>query len=213
MDLREGLVYDPVVKRYDSSFWQGDTANLLMDTVRGAIKIGDTGLVGAASSFSQYLFGDIEFTMALDSTTPDSNDSERYIGLENKGDTLHRGMALFNFSYDTTAGDSSPNARSFSLVQYDEQGNRQRKFVTWDTNWSGGARLTRFRLRHESDGYVFLVNDTVIGVLGDRQGNATSQINTTIPQSIRLVNRSLDTTDSAPTALKLLNIRNARKVI
>ena len=39
MDLRDGLVYDPYVKRYDSSFWQGDTANLGFDTVKNVIKI------------------------------------------------------------------------------------------------------------------------------------------------------------------------------
>lgn len=215
MDFREGLVYDPAVKGYDSNFWKGDTANLLADTVRNAIKIGDTGLVGSASSYSQYLYGDFEFSMLLDSTTPDSNDSERIIGLKNIGDTGRRGAAYFDFSYDTTAGDSSPNARPFSIVQYDEAGNRQRKHITWDTNWSGGARVTRFRLKHESDGYTFLINDTRIGILGDRPDGQTAvnQINTSIPQAIRLSNRSLDTTDANSTALKLLNIRNSRKVI
>lgn len=215
IDLREGLVYDPYVKGYDSNFWKGDTANLLFDTVRSAIKVGDTGLVGAATSYSQYLYGDFEFTMLLDSTTPDSNDSERYIGLRNPGDTLQRGAAYFNFSYDTTATDSSPNARSFSAVIYDESGNRQRKFITWDTGWSGGARLTRLRLSWEADGYTFLVNDTVVATLGDLPNGqtATNQINTRIPQAIRVVNRSLDTTDTNSTALKLVNIRNARKIV
>ena len=65
LDLREGLVYDPYVKRYDSSFWQGDTANLVFDSVKNRIKIGDTGLVGAASSYSQYLYGDFESRRAF----------------------------------------------------------------------------------------------------------------------------------------------------
>lgn len=215
MDFREGLVYDPAVKGYDSSFWDGDTANQLADTVRGAIKLGDTGLVGSMSSFSQYLYGDFEFTMVFDSLSPDSNDSEKYFGLRNLGDTLNRGAAFFNFSYDTTAGDSSPVTRPFSVVAYDEAGNRQRKNITWDTNWSGGGRITRFRMIWEDDGYKFLVNDTVIATLGDRPDGktATYQINTSIPQALRLSNRSLDTTDTASSALKLLAIRNARKVI
>lgn len=215
MDLRDGLVYDPAVKGYDSNFWKGDTANLLFDTVRNAIKIGDTGLVGSASSYSQYLYGDFEFTMAFDSTTPDSNDSVRHIGLRNIGDTLNRGAAYFDLGYDTTVGDSSPNARPFSAVIYDEQGNRQRKHITWDTNWSGGARLRRFRISWEEDGYTFLVNDTVVATLGDRPDGqtATNQINTSIPQAVRLTNRSLDTTDTSSTAMKLLAIRHARKII
>lgn len=215
IDLRDGLVYDPAVKGYDSNFWHGDTANLLYDTVRQAIKIGDTALVGSASSYSQYLYGDFEFTMYLDSLSPDSNDSEKYFGLRNIGDTLRRGAAYFDLSYDTTASDSSPSTRPFSCVVYDEQGNRQRKNVTWDTNWGGGGRAARFRISWEADGYTFLVNDTVVATLGDRPDgdSITHQINTSIPQALRLSNRSLDTTDTAVTALKLLTVRNARKVI
>lgn len=215
IDLREGLVYDPAVKGFDSNFWKGDTANLIFDTVRNAIKLGDTGLVGAASTYSQYLFGDFEFAMLFDSTTPDSNDSSRMIGLRNLGDTLNRGAAYFDFSYDTTAGDSSPNARSFAAVAFDEAGNRQRKFITWDTSWSGGARVTRFRIGWEGGIVRFLVNDTVVATLGDVSAGSTSrfQVNEQVPQAVRMVNRSLDTTDTSPTAIKLLTIRHARKVI
>ena len=214
-DMREGLVYDPAVKGFDSNFWKGDTANLLNDTVRGALKLGDTGLVGSASSYSQYLYGDFEFTMAVDSLSPDSNDSEKYWGLRNIGDTLQRGAAYFSLSYDTTATDSSDTTRPFSVVQYDEAGNRQRKFVDWDTDWGGGGRLARFRISWEADGYTFLVNDTVVATLGDRDSSqqATYQINTSIRQALRMSNRSLDTTDTAVTAIKLLNIRNAREIV
>src|SRR3990167_6651208 len=116
IDLRDGLLYDAAVKGFDSNFWKGDTANLLADTVRAAVKVGDTGLVGHASSYSQYLYGDFEFAMFLDSTVPDSNDSGRYVGLRNMGDTLQRGAAYFDFAYDTTAGDSSDTTRPFAAV-------------------------------------------------------------------------------------------------
>jgi len=215
IDLRDGLVYDPAVKGYDSNFWKGDTANLTVDTVKNTIRIGDTGLVGSASSYSQYLYGDFEFAMMIDSDSPDSNDSEKYFGLRNLGDSLNRGAAYFDLSYDTTVGDSSPNARSFSAVIYDEAGNRQRKFIDWDTTWGGGGKTTRFRISWEADGYTFLVNDTVVATMGDKPSGQTAvnQINTTIPQALRMSNRSLDTADSSPTALKLLTIRHARKVI
>ena len=215
IDMREGLCYDPYVKGYDSNFWQGDTANLLADTVKGAIKIGDTGLVGTMSSFSQYLYGDFEFSMLIDSLSPDSNDSVKFFGLRNAGDSDRRGAVYFDLSYDTLAGDSSPNARSFACVAYDEAGNRQRKFVTWDTNWGGGGRMRRFRISWEPDGITYLINDTVIATLGDRPNGktATYQINTSIPQAIRISNRSLDTTDTACTSLKLLTVRGTRKLI
>jgi len=212
-NLRQGLVQDPYVRGFDSSFWKGDTANLTFDTVRNAIRIGDTGLVGSVSSYSQYLFGDFEFTMLLDSTVPDSDETaERIIGLRNLGDTLNRGAAYFDLTYDTTAGDSSPNVRNLALVIFSEAGTRQRKHIAWDTGWSGGARLTRFRISWEADGYTFLVNDSVVATLGDRPANTTFQINTSIPQAIRISNRTLDTTDTSSTALKFLNIRNARMV-
>jgi hypothetical protein len=215
INLREGLVYDPAVKGYDSNFWKGDTANLLSDTVKNSIKIGDTGLVGSASSYSQYLFGDFEFSMNIDSLSPDSNDSEKYFGLRNIGDSLNRGAIYFSLSYDTTAGDSSPLTRPLSVVAYDEAGNRQRKHLTWDTNWGGGGRTVRFRIKWEQDQAQFLINDTVVATLGDRPDGKTSnyQINNEIPQALRLSNRSLDTTDTAPTSLRLLAIRNTRKMI
>lgn len=214
-NLRRGLIQDPYVKGFDSSFWKGDTANLLADTVRNAVKIGDTALVGSASSYSTYLFGDFEFTMLLDSTVPDSNErTQRIIGLRNAGDTLNRGAAFFDFTYDTTAGDSSPNARNLACVAYDEAGNRRRKHVVWDTDWSGGGRTARFRISWEEDGYTFLVNDSVIATLGDRPDgqNTIGQINTTIPQSLRISNRELDTSDTSSTALKFMAIRNARMI-
>lgn len=215
IDLRDGLVYDPYVKGYDSNFWKGDTANLTVDTVKNTIKIGDTGIVGSASSYSQYLFGDFEFSMMIDSESPDSNDSEKYFGLKNAGDSLNRGAIYFDLSYDTVAGDSSANARSFRAVAYDEAGNRQEKDITWDTLWGGGGKTTRFRIKWEQDQIQYLVNDTVYATLGDKPDGKTAVygVNNIIPQALRLSNRSLDTTDSAPTALKLLTIRHARKVI
>jgi hypothetical protein len=214
-DLRDGFFYDAAVKGSDTNFWKGDTANLLADTVRGAVKVGDTGLVGHASSYAQFLYGDFEFGMLLDSTVPDSNDSGRYFGLRNIGDTLNRGAAYFDLTYDTTLGDSSDTTRPFAVVMFDEAGNRQRKFIQWDTHWSGTGTPVRFRIRWEMDGYTFLINDTVIAVLGDRDTSqqATFQINTTIPQALRISKDGADTSDTNPMAFKFVNVRNARKVI
>lgn len=211
-DLREGFYYDPSVRGFDSYFLLGDTADLLADTVRDALKIGDTALVGSVSSIPQFLYGDFEFAMLLDSTVPDSSDSERFIGLRNKGDTLNRGAAFFDLAFDTLTGADTTITRPFRAVVYDEEGNRQRKNITWDTNWSGGGRLTRFRIIWEASGRQFLINDTVVATMDDKpdSSTATFQVNTTIPQSIRISKRSSDTTDTASTALKYLNIRNSR---
>lgn len=211
-DLRQGHYYDPSVRGFDSYFLLGDTADLLADTVRDALKIGDTALVGSVSSIPQFLYGDFEFGMLLDSTVPDSNDSERYFGLRNKGDSAQRGAAYFDLAFDTLTGADTTITRPLRAVVYDEQGNRQRKNITWDTNWSGGGRMTRFRITWEPGGRQFLINDTVYVTMDDKpdSSNSTFSNNTTLPQAIRISKRSADTTDTSPTALKFLNIRNSR---
>lgn len=220
IDLRDGLVYDAKVKGFDSNFWHGDTANLLADTVRDAIKIGDTALVGSASSYSQYLFGDFEFNMLLDSVSPDSNDGAslsegKLIGLRNVGDSLNRGAMYFEMRYDTVTGGDTTNTRPFRAVIYDEAGNKQQKKITWDTNWGGGGRMTKLRILWEQDMAQFLINDTVYATLGDRPDGqkASYQVNNIIPQALRISNRTADTTDTSSMAIKVLTIRNARKVI
>lgn len=212
-DLREGLVYDPAVKGFDSSFWKGDTANLLADTVKNVIKIGDTGAAGGMSSYSQYFYGDFEFAMNIDSLSPDSNDSEKYFGLRNRSDSVDRGAVFFDLSFDTV--DDTAGTRHFRAVAIDEWGTRIRRNITWDTTWGGGALTTRFRIRWEEDEYKFLINDTVYATItGGRDSDGTEFLgNANIPQALRLSNRSLDTTDTAVTSLRLLTIRNARKVI
>lgn len=213
-DLREGLAYDPAVKGFDSNFWKGDTANLLADTVKGAIKVGDTGLAGSVSSYSQYLFGDFEFTIRTDCLSPDSNDSEKYWGLRNLGDTQNRGSAFFSMSYDTTAGDSSDTTRPFYAVAYSEAGTRYRRIIQWDSAWDNSAN-TRYRIIWDADKYSFLVNDTVYATIAEeRDSNSVNVLlNKSIPQALRLSNRSLDTTDTSVTTLKFLNVRDARKII
>lgn len=213
IDFREGLVYDPYVKGFDSSFWKGDTANMGFDTVRNSIRIGDTGLVGGMTSYSQYLYGDFEFTIDKDTLSPDSNDSEKRFGLQNPGDTLERGAAYWSMAFDTVTGQDTATVRQLWATVRDEQGNRRRKRIAWDTSWD--TTFPRFRLIWEYEGYRFLINDTVYATLGDKSDTANSVglVNTSIPQAVRLSNRSLDTSDTHPTALKLLAIRNARKII
>jgi hypothetical protein len=217
IDLREGLVYDAYVKGADSNFWKGDTANLTFDTVKNAIKVGDTGLIGSASSYSQYQYGDFEFTLTVDSLSPDSNDGAsaaqgKRWGLLNKGDTRERGAAYFEMRYDTvTAGDTA-NTRPLRAVIVSEAGVKQQKNITWDTLWMTNAR---YRISWEADGYSFLVNDTVVATLGDKpdSSNSVFQVNTSIPQALRLQNSTLDTVDTSSMSVKLITIRHARKII
>lgn len=219
IDLREGLVYDPYVKGFDSNFWKGDTANNTFDTVKNIVKIGDTGLVGSMSSYSQYLYGDFEFMMNKDTLSPDSNDKSVYpneaklFGLSNAGDTMQRGAAYFEMRFDSVTGGDTSNTRPFRAVIVSEAGVVQRKSIAWDTSWD--TTFARYRIRWEEGGYTFLVNDTVYATLGEKpdSSNATFQINTSIPQAIRISNRLLDTSDTNPLGLKLLTIRHARKII
>lgn len=214
-DLRSGIVQDPYVRAFDSSFWKGDTANGTFDSVRNAIRIGDTSLVGSMSSYSQYLYGDFEFTISVDSLSPDSNDKAVYpteakrFGLVNMGDTLERGAAYFEMRFDSLAGGDTLNTRPLRAVITSEAGVVQRKNITWDTTWGQNAR---YRIKWESDGYSFLINDTVVATLGDRVSGtpASFQINTSIPQALRVSNRIVDIPEAM--ALKFLNVRNSRMI-
>lgn len=216
-DFREGYFYDPTVRGFDSYFLLGDTADLVADTVRNALKIGDTALPGSASSIPQFLYGDYEFALLTDCLSPDSQDKANYPseaklwGLKNVGDTAVRGAAYFEMRYDTQTGADTGVTKPLRAVITDEFGNVQRKRIAWDTNWEN-QRLTRYRIRWESNGVDFLINDTVYATLGDRpdSSNATFQVNTSIPQAVRVSNRIADTTDTSVMALKYLNIRNAR---
>ncbi len=212
-DLRQGLVVDPSARKaFDSTFWHGDTANLVYDTAKDIYHIGDTGLVGSVSSFSQYLFGDFEFQIGMDTLSPDSNDSEKLWGLKNIGDTLVRGAAYFKASYDTLTGADTAVTRQLWATIHAEDGTRQRKRITWDSSWD--TTFPRYRIQWESDGVRFLINDSVYATLGDKPdtSNSTFQVNTSIPQALRITNRSLDTSDTNPTSLKFLNIRNSRMI-
>lgn len=205
LDLREGLVYDPSVKGSDSNFWKGDTANVPADT---GVPANLRFTAGGGATYSQYLYGDFEFTVQVDSLSPDSNDSEKRWGLQNIGDTLERGAAYFEMRYDTVAGGDTATTRPLRAVIRSETGTVQRKNITWDTLWNNAR--TRYRISWEADGYTFLVNDSVYATLGDRpdSSRSTFQINTSIPQAIRISNRTADSMD-----VSLIAIRNARKVI
>jgi hypothetical protein len=138
-------------------------------------------------------------------------------GLENIGDTLERGAAYFEMRYDTITGGDTTNTRPLRAVIRSEAGTVQRKNITWDTTWGdANARAgTRYRISWEADGYTFLINDSVYATLGDNPDstNATFQINTSIPQGLRLSNRTVDAIDTSAMSLGLLAIRHARKVI
>lgn len=217
LDLREGHFYDPSVRGFDSYFLLGDTADLLADTVRGALKIGDTALVGSASSIPQFLYGDFEFALLTDCLTPDSNDKGNFPneaklwGLKNVGDTALRGAAYFEMRYDTQTAADTTMTKPLRAVIHDEQGNVQRKRITWDTNWENG-RLTRYRIVWEANAVNFLINDTLYASLGDKPDSSNSyfQINNSIPQALRISNRIADTTDTSSMAMKYLNVRDAR---
>ena len=209
IDLREGLVYDPAVKGFDSNFWKGDTANLTFDTAFRAIRVGDSAAVGSVSSYSQYLYGDFEFKIQIDSLSPDSNDSEKYWGLRNLGDSDQAGAAYFDLSYDTVA--DTAVTRAFRAVAFTELGTRVRRNITWDTTWNSAQ--VRYRILWEPTGYKFLVNDSVYATISEGRDTDGTEftLNTSIPQAVRLSNRSSDDTSSV--RLNLLKVRHARKII
>ena len=111
--------------------------------------------------------------------------------------------------YDTVTGGDTATTRPLRAVIRSEAATVQRKNITRDTLW---GQNTRYRINWESDGVNFLINDTIYANLGDRpdSSNSTFQINTNLPQAIRIVNTTVDAAE--PLGLGLLVVRNSRMI-
>ncbi len=189
IDLREGLVYDVAIKGNDANFWKTDTGALSISSLKLRFN------ASTASSYAQFLYGDFDFFLAV--PTPGAGSSRKW-GLVNAGDSDERGSVYFQMDTE------------FYAVIKSETGVKQRTAITFDSdNWD--SALTHYRIRWEDDGVQFLVNDTVyvtMPIVKNSVTTSTGQINTSIPQALRIVNNDANNVDLAH-----LLVRHSRKVI
>ena len=165
---RDGYVYDPIIKGYDSSFWA---------TTTGTPAMSGTVLrfnASAASTYLQHEYADVEFDMTVPAV-PTSGDV-RTFGLQNPSSN-GLGGAYFNIA-----------GTAFTLKTYDDNGNLTTTTLTWSAGYT--ATPTLFRLRWEPDQIIAYINGVIVATIQLSGGNIPNG-----PLAIRIVNGNADNMD------------------
>lgn len=177
------FTYDPQIAQYDTTFWR---------SVTGTPAISTTFLrftSARAASFSQYRYGDIEFTLTIPAVPTASDVRAWGFSCPNLG---NRGRIEFQI-VDTV----------FSVVAYDNAGNVEiSQAITWDAAWT--ATAVRYRIQWGKEGIKFLINDTVVAK-GENRGNSVNPEVPDIAQALHIRNGNADNMDM--TAIVVRNVQ------
>lgn len=150
---REAVLYDPIVRGYDSSFWK---------TISGTPAISSSKLrLNAAeiNSYAQFLYGKFAFAVNVP-TTPSAGEA-KIIGLKNQaGATL--GAVYFEIA-----------GAVFTAVSRDDSGTAQTTTLTW----SGEGAEQVFQIEWEKDNIVFRLAGTVVACHKTRVGSLPLSLN------------------------------------
>jgi hypothetical protein len=138
-DERDGLVYDPVIKQYDTAFWKTTTGVPAMSS--NVLRFTSA----AAASYIQFIFSDVEFALNVP-TTPSAGEAKVWGLRKPSSDKL--GAAYFEITGAT-----------FQAVTYDDGGTAQTTAITWS---SYENTVTYYRIVWEPDGVRFLVNGSTV---------------------------------------------------
>lgn len=140
-DKRDGYMYDPVVKQFDTTFWK----QLSGTTTVSANKLRFNA--ASTASYLQHIFADIEFQVNVPAN-PTSGDSRQW-GLKNPSEAT-RGYIYFDITNTT-----------FSLKYCDDFGNTGSYALTW-SNASYTGNAINFRIRWEIDHINVYVNNSLV---------------------------------------------------
>jgi hypothetical protein len=141
-DNRDGFVYSPIIKQYDTTFWK---------TVSGTPAMSSNVLrftSAVASSYGQLQFADITFRLIVP-VKPTAGQARKF-GLT-LPETTDRGAAYFEVDGTT-----------FKAVTFNSNGaTTESTTVTWiDATWTAAA--IDYRIRWEKDQVKFYVNGSVV---------------------------------------------------
>lgn len=137
---RTGMVYDPVVRGFDASFFStiSGTPSIVSNKLR---------LTSAViSSFYQFLFGIYHFYVNIP-IAPTAGQA-RKIGLALPSKTT-LGSAYFEVK-----------GAVFSAVSYDEDGDKQETVIPFTAGWAGAEK--KYSIQWEKDYVIFLIEDTAV---------------------------------------------------
>lgn len=173
--LRDRLVYDPVVKGYDSSFFATTTGT--PSTNGGNLRFNAAG----CASYSQYVYGDFIFAVNVP-TTPSSGEAKIW-GLENPA--AKHGACYFEITGAT-----------FRAVSYDDSGTAETTNITWNSRgetWEAGMAF--FRILWTKQYVRFYVGDSYANIADDEYYVEHKTRVGSLPVALRILNSDADNTD------------------
>jgi len=140
-EKRDGYIYDPAIKAYDTSFWKSitGTPSISSNKIRyNAAK---------SASFGQHLYADIEFVVNVP-VKPTAGDDRQW-GLKAPA-TNNFGAAYFDIT-----------GTAFTANTYDQNGVIETTILTW-TDADFSAHAIAFRIRWELDEVRFYVDGDLV---------------------------------------------------
>jgi len=142
-DKRDGYVYDPIVKQYDTTFWKATTGTPAMS---GNVLRFNAAAVG---SYIQHIYADIEFNLTVP-TAPTSGDA-RHWGLRNPSSD-NMGAVYFKIA-----------GAVFTAEVVDSAGNATSTTLSWSAGYT--ATATTYRIRWEADHIFFYINGVIVATV------------------------------------------------
>ncbi len=171
LDKRDGYIYDPVIKGYDTNFWS---------SIVGTPTVSGTALTKvlqfnsqSAASYLLHCFVDIEFGLTVP-VAPTAGHSRQW-GLIAPAQLNQGGAAVTGALYFDITG----TAFTFKVV--DNLGNVLSKTLTWAAGYTN--TFTRFRIRWESDRIQVLINDVVVATVDEMNLTDSATIVQGIPKN------------------------------
>ena len=166
LDLREGYIYDPIVKGADATFWKNVTGTL---TIASSLMRLNADRV---ASYLQHKYGRLDMKVTIPNT-PSGTESKIW-GFRNPANPT-AGSAYFEIA-----------ATVFKVVSYDNFGTAQSTTITWATpTWEANA--IEYSINWERDQITFLIAGVVYAVHSTRVGS--------LFQAVDLANADADNTD------------------
>lgn len=168
INVRDRLMYDPVIKGYDQSFFK--TTAGTPSTSGGNLRFN----AAAASSYSQYVYADLVIEANV-ATTPSTGEAKIW-GFQNEADQT-MGAAYFEITGAT-----------FRAVTYSDDRTAQTTSITWNSRsetWE--AVMVSYRILWEKGSVKFYV--TTGNDFGDPFATHTTST-PTVPLAIRLDNEN-----------------------
>ncbi len=141
LDKRDGYIYDPVVKQFDTTFWKQTAGTTTVSSNK--LRYNAAG----SASYLQHIFADIEFVINVP-VKPTSGDMRQW-GFKNPSETT-RGSVYFDIT-DAV----------FSIKVTDDFNNSTSYTLAWSDSLFS-AHAIPFRIRWEKDAINVYVNNVLI---------------------------------------------------